>query len=111
MSRTHCLVLSVLIALIPALSSAKEPAKARPAPAPAAKKASAPKKPVRAQAEDPNTTTKRVQRMDFDNDIVDVERDTGAGDWVGASRRAKHSQLITVRADFIPEMIKSADDI
>jgi hypothetical protein len=111
MSRCHGLVLSGLILVVPALSSARVPP-ASATPAPGTKKAPpAPKKPVRAPAGEPGATTKRVQRMDFDNDIVDVDRDTGAGDWVGGHRPAKRSLLITVRADFIPEMIKSADDI
>ncbi len=53
----------------------------------------------------------RVQRMSFENEYVTGNRDLGGGDVVGATRRSKHSNLVRPRADFIPELIKSAEDI
>jgi gamma-glutamyltranspeptidase len=53
----------------------------------------------------------RVQRLSFDDDVVTGRRDLGDGDLVRISRPAKHSSLVRARESFVPELIKSAEDI
>ena len=48
---------------------------------------------------------------DFDDDVVEGDLQRPDQEFVGARGVSKHSSLIKIRADFIPEMLKSADDI
>lgn len=51
----------------------------------------------------------RVQRLSFDDDVVSARRDLGDGDILVAHRKPKLHSLVRPRADFVPELIKSAD--
>ena len=48
---------------------------------------------------------------DFDDDVVEGDLVRPDGEFVDSRRAAKHSSLIKIRENFIPEMIKSAEDI
>jgi hypothetical protein len=73
-------------------------AQAKPAPAPA-------------PAEGGNTTYKSKTVYDFDDDLVEGDLVRPDGEFIDTKKAAKHSSLIKLRADFIPEMLKSAEDI
>jgi hypothetical protein len=51
------------------------------------------------------------QRMTFDDDIVNAGRADGGGTMIKGRVAPKHSQLIPIRTDFVPELIKSAEDL
>ncbi len=48
---------------------------------------------------------------DFDDDVVEGDLVRPDGEFVDTRKGAKHSSLIKIRENFIPEMIKSADDL
>lgn len=48
---------------------------------------------------------------DFDDDIVEGDLVRPDGEFIDTRKAAKHSSLIRIRPDFIPEMLKSAEDI
>jgi hypothetical protein len=48
---------------------------------------------------------------DFDDDVVEGDLVRPDGEFVDSRRAAKHSSLIKIRENFIPEMLKSAEDI
>ena len=48
---------------------------------------------------------------DFDDDVVEGDLVRSDGEFVDSRRAAKHSSLIKIRENFIPEMLKSAEDI
>lgn len=58
-----------------------------------------------AQDEAPRETT-----YDFDGDTVEGALLRPEGDLMGSTRHGKKSSLINIRADFIPEMIRSVQE-
>ncbi len=48
---------------------------------------------------------------DFDDDVVEGDLVRPDGDFVDSRKAAKHSSLIKIRENFIPELVKSANDI
>ena len=48
---------------------------------------------------------------DFDDDLVEGDLVRPEGEFIGSRVGLKHSSLIKIRENFIPEMIKSAEDI
>lgn len=54
---------------------------------------------------------KKETRYDFDDDLVEGELQRPDGEYIDVRRKAKHSSLIKIRENFIPEMLKSAEDI
>jgi len=58
-----------------------------------------------------NTTYKSKTVYDFDDDVVEGDLVRPDGEFVDTRKAAKHSSLIKIRPDFIPEMLKSAEDI
>ena len=66
---------------------------------------------AQARGDAPDVTYKKKTVYDFDDDLVEGELQRPDGEFIDTQRRAKHSSLITIRADFIPEMLKSAEDI
>jgi len=48
---------------------------------------------------------------DFDDDIVEGDLIRPEGELVDTRKGAKHSSLIKIRPHFVPEMLKSAEDI
>jgi hypothetical protein len=64
-----------------------------------------------AQKAEGNVQYKSKTTYDFDDDVVEGDLVRPDGEFVDTRRGAKHSSLIKIRQDFIPEMIKSAEDI
>lgn len=59
----------------------------------------------------PEIKYKKKTVYDFDDDLVEGELQRPDGEFIDTIRKAKHSSLIKIRENFIPEMLKSADDI
>jgi hypothetical protein len=74
-------------------------------PAPAAGGAAA------AGGDDANTTYKAKTVYDFEDDTVEGDLQRPDGELVSAQKKAEHSSLIEIRKDFIPEMLKTLEDI
>jgi len=87
------------LALPGAALAQKDPKK--PAAKPAAAPAVAPSAPA----------GQRVKNYDFDADIIDGELVKPEGEFLAARKFAEHGSLIRVRADFIREIVKSAEDL
>jgi hypothetical protein len=69
-----------------------------------------------AQAQKPpaggdSVTYKSKTVYDFDDDTVEGDLVRPDGEFVDSRKAAKHSSLIKIRENFIPEMLKSAEDI
>jgi hypothetical protein len=62
-------------------------------------------------AGDENTTYKAKTVYDFEDDTVEGDLQRPDGELVDSMRKVKHSSLIEIRKDFIPEMLKSLEDI
>ncbi|HEY0705880.1 MAG TPA: hypothetical protein VGG33_03740 [Polyangia bacterium] len=89
----------VTVAAGAGVSSAQDD-KAKPAPA----KAAAP-----AASEGGEYKAKTV--YDFDDDTVEGDLQRPDGELIDSVRKVKHSSLIEIRKDFIPEMLKSLEDV
>ncbi len=61
--------------------------------------------------EDTGVVYKKKTVYDFEDDLVEGDLVRPEGDFIGARRRSKHSSLIKIREDFVPEMLKSINDI
>ena len=59
----------------------------------------------------PKVSYKKKTVYDFDDDVVEGELQRPDGEYIDTRRKAKHSSLIKIRENFIPEMLKSAEDI
>lgn len=64
-----------------------------------------------AQGQGPSVKYKKKTVYDFDDDVVEGELQRPDGEYIDSRRKAKHSTLIKIRENFIPEMLKSAEDI
>jgi len=53
----------------------------------------------------------KVKTYDFSGDTIEGDLIKPEGSTVDARDFAKHSSLIRIRKDFIPEIIKSAEDL
>jgi hypothetical protein len=58
-----------------------------------------------------DVTYKSKTVYDFDDDIVEGDLVRPDGEFVDSRKAAKHSSLIKIRENFIPELLKSAEDI
>ena len=58
-----------------------------------------------------NVQYKSKTVYDFDDDTVEGDLVRPDGEFVDTRKGAKHSSLIKIRENFIPEMLKSAEDI
>ena len=61
--------------------------------------------------DDANTQYKAKTVYDFEDDTVEGDLQRPDGEMVSAEKRAEHSSLIEIRKDFIPEMLKTLEDI
>ncbi len=68
-------------------------------------------KPAPAAGGGDNVQYKSKTVYDFDDDVVEGDLVRPDGEFVDTRKGAKHSSLIKIRENFIPEMIKSAEDI
>lgn len=66
---------------------------------------------AQAQGGGDNAQYKSKTVYDFDDDTVEGDLVRPDGEFIDTRKGAKHSSLIKIRQDFIPEMIKSAEDI
>ncbi len=54
---------------------------------------------------------KKQTKYDFDDDVVEGDLIRPDDMFVESRDKARYGSLITIRKDFIPEMLKSAEDI
>ena len=62
-------------------------------------------------ANDPTVVYRKKTEYDFEDDVVEGSFVRPEGEYLDARRRARHSSLIRIRENFVPEMLKSAEDI
>lgn len=60
---------------------------------------------------DENVSYKAKTVYDFEDDMVEGDLQRPDGELVDSTRKALHSSLIEIRKDFIPEMLKSLEDV
>ncbi len=60
---------------------------------------------------DPGVVYKKETVYDFEDDVVEGSFIRPEGEYLDARRAARHSSLIRTRESFVPEMLKSAEDI
>ncbi|HET6281311.1 MAG TPA: hypothetical protein VFH73_10100 [Polyangia bacterium] len=60
---------------------------------------------------DENTTYKAKTVYDFEDDMVEGDLQRPDGELVNSLKKTDHSSLIEIRKDFIPEMLKSLEDV
>jgi hypothetical protein len=58
-----------------------------------------------------NVQYKAKTVYDFEDDMVEGDLQRPDGELIDSVRKAKHSSLIEIRKDFIPEMLKSLEDV
>ena len=61
--------------------------------------------------DDSNTTYKAKTVYDFEDDMVEGDLQRPDGELVNSLKKTEHSSLIEIRKDFIPEMLKSLEDV
>jgi hypothetical protein len=61
--------------------------------------------------DDGNSTYKAKTVYDFEDDMVEGDLARPDGELVNGLKKTEHSSLIEIRKDFIPEMLKSLEDI
>ena len=64
-----------------------------------------------ALAQEDNATYKSKTVYDFEDDNVEGDLQRPDGELVNSINKAQHESLIEIRKDFIPEMLKSLEDI
>ena len=99
------LALATLVAL-GGVAYAQDKGAAAPAPAGAAAGA-----PAGAPGGPGGVQYKSKTVYDFDDDTVEGDLIRPDGEMVDTRRGAKHSSLIKIRENFIPEMVKSVDSL
>lgn len=62
-------------------------------------------------ASNPNVVYRKKTEYDFEDDVVEGSFVRPEGEYLDSRRRARHSSLIRIRENFVPEMLKSAEDI
>jgi RNA polymerase sigma factor (sigma-70 family) len=67
--------------------------------------------PVRAQGTTPDRIAPAVQRYDFENDVVEGILHRPDEEHVEGDVRSIHKSLIELRRQFVPEMVKSLEDL
>lgn len=64
-----------------------------------------------ADPENPNVVYKKKTEYDFEDDLVEGSFVKPEGDYLSSRRGGRHTSLIRIRENFVPEMLKSAEDI
>ena len=54
---------------------------------------------------------KKKTSYDFEDDLVEGELVRPEGEFIDTRKKSKHSSLIRIREHFIPEMLRSVNDI
>ena len=62
-------------------------------------------------AAEENVQYKAKTVYDFEDDTVEGDLQRPDGELVSSQKKAEHSSLIEIRKDFIPEMLKSLEDV
>jgi hypothetical protein len=60
---------------------------------------------------DENVQYKAKTVYDFEDDTVEGDLQRPDGELVSSQKKAEHTSLIEIRKDFIPEMLKSLEDV
>ena len=60
---------------------------------------------------DDNVQYKAKTVYDFEDDMVEGDLQRPDGELINSLKQTKHSSLIEIRRDFIPEMLKSLEDV
>ena len=60
---------------------------------------------------DPGVIYKKKTSYDFEDDLVEGELVRPEGEFIDTRKKSKHSSLIRIREHFIPEMLRSVNDI
>ncbi len=60
---------------------------------------------------DPNVLYRKKTEYDFEDDVVEGSFVRPEGEYIESRRRGRYSSLIKIRENFVPEMLKSAEDI
>jgi hypothetical protein len=102
------LSLSLSLALGAGVTLAQQAPPAKPA-GQAAAAGNAPR--ATAPGAEDNTTYKAKTVYDFEDDMVEGDLQRPDGELIDSVRKVKHSSLIEIRKDFIPEMLKSLEDL
>ncbi len=61
--------------------------------------------------ENPGVVYKKTTEYDFEDDLVEGSFVRPEGEYLEGRAGARHSSLIRIRENFVPEMLKSAEDI
>ena len=61
--------------------------------------------------DDQNVQYRARTVYDFEDDMVEGDLQRPDGELVDALKKTEHSSLIEIRRDFIPEMLKSLEDV
>lgn len=64
-----------------------------------------------ADPNDPNVLYRKKTEYDFEDDVVEGSFVRPEMEVLDARRRSRHTSLIRIRENFVPEMLKSAEDI
>lgn len=59
----------------------------------------------------PGIVYKKTTEFDFEDDVVEGSFVRPEGDLIDSRRGGRYSSLIRIRENFVPEMLKSAEDI
>ena len=66
---------------------------------------------ARAGGDEAGTSYKAKTVYDFEDDMVEGDLQRPDGELVNSLGKTQHSSLIEIRKDFIPEMLKSLEDV
>jgi hypothetical protein len=92
----------------PAKPAAK-PAAAAPAPAPAAAAPTSSEALAGSAAKTKGPA--KPQKIDFEDEMIRGTLTRPEGDFIGSSKGARQKSLIKIRKHFVPELLKSADEL
>jgi hypothetical protein len=61
--------------------------------------------------DNPGVVYKKVTEYDFEDDVVEGKFVRPEGEFINSRRNRQQNSLIRIRENFLPEMLKSAEDI
>ena len=90
----HALALFALTLLVPAMANAQETDES-----------------LLVDADNPGVVYKKNTEYDFEDDVVEGSFVRPEGEFFGSKKKNRYRSLIKIRETFLPEMLKSAEDI
>ena len=66
---------------------------------------------VLVDADNPDVVYKKNTEYDFEDDVVEGSFVRPEGEFFGSKKKNRYRSLIKIRETFLPEMLKSAEDI